>query len=149
MDGSSFIITTRPATETAGETTTLINTPQPEAAAPDMPKEIGWAVIGSFLVAMGSFMAFFGGSGPSLFMTVISLAYLAAYVTVPVVFFRIQRQSARQTTQQTTWGRFMKEGLVTWTGHVSGREAVLQIMTIPAALITAAVGMGIALQFAR
>jgi hypothetical protein len=94
---------------------------------------------------MASFMAFFGGSAQSFFMTVISLAYLAAYVTVPVVFFRIHPKAANQTT----WGRFMKEGLVTWTGHVSGREAVLQIMTIPAALIAAAVGMGVALQFAR
>jgi len=37
----------------------------------------------------------------------------------------------------------MKQGITTRTGHLTGREAFIQIMTIPIALIIAAIAMGI------
>jgi hypothetical protein len=114
-------------------------------AAPDVPKRVGYAVIGALGFAMLCFMAFFSGTGEARFMTAISLFYLTVYLAVPVVFFRIHRRSPRQVD----WPTFMKQGINTWTGHLTGREAFIQIMTIPVALVVAAIAMGIVWTAAR
>jgi len=109
-------------------------------AAPEVPKAIGYAIVAAFGLAMFVFMAFFGGSAQSRFMTVISLLYLTVYLAVPVIFFRIQPASKRQAN----WSQFEMTGLHTWTGHLTAKETFIQIMTIPMALIAAAVAMGVA-----
>jgi hypothetical protein len=128
-------VTSGPASDDVGIESRTTHAP----AAPDVPRCVGYAVIGAFGFAMIAFMTFFSGTSQVRFMTAISLFYLTVYLAVPVVFFRIQRRSLRQVD----WTSFIKKGISTWTGHLTGQEAFIQIMTIPAALICAAIAMGI------
>jgi hypothetical protein len=109
-------------------------------AAPEVPKAIGYAIVAAFGLAMLIFMLSFSGSGQSRFMTAISLIYLTVYLAVPAIFFRIHPKAKHQVT----WSDFERDGLHTWTGHLTAKEATIQILTIPMALISAAVALGVA-----
>jgi hypothetical protein len=120
-----------------------VATPQP--ATPQLPSAVGWLMLLVYAALMGAFLLFFGGSGSTAFVIAIGLFFLVVYAAVPFVFLRMQARNP----DQATWTRFLERGLETWTGHLSGRQALFQILAIPVALAIAVVGIGLAAHFAH
>jgi len=75
-------VTSGPASDDIGIENLTTHAP----AAPDVPKSVGYAVIGAFGFSMLCFMAFFSGTGYARFMTAISFFYLTVYLVVPSSF---------------------------------------------------------------
>ena len=88
---------------------------------------------------LGVFWLIFLGDGEALFMVAISGAYLAAYLATPYVMSRVGRID---TPQEKSLQEFLSEPFETWTGVITGREALLQVMLIPSAILLAVIGMG-------
>lgn len=105
----------------------------------DIPKAVGFAVVGAFGAVVLCFMFFFGGSAQSRFVTVVTLCFCAVYCAIPFILIVLTRKSA----WRGTWFSFQRNGLSIRTGHVRGKEALLQILVLPICLFVAAVGMGV------
>ncbi|HEX7920133.1 MAG TPA: hypothetical protein VF583_04220 [Bradyrhizobium sp.] len=109
-----------------------------EAAVPDVPAAVGWMILGAYALIMASFLVLFARDMEAGLMVAISGVYFAVYLGVPTVFFRTEGRSGDIDLR-----RFLKDGLNTWTGHVDGHEAIVQILLIPAALFVAITAIGI------
>jgi hypothetical protein len=121
----------------------------PQPAAPQIPPMVGWLMLLAYAATMAGFLLFFGGSAFTSFMLAIGFFYLAIYAGVPALFLRMQRPQVSAEARQADMARFLARGLETWTGHLSGRQALFQIMAVPAALAIAAFGIGLAAHFAH
>lgn len=111
-----------------------------EAAAADLPRAVGWMIVASYASILVAFGWAFLGAGDVLFNLGVCAAYLAMYLGVPWVFLKVEPKTGQPRPDLTD---FMERGLSTWTGHVTGREALAQILTIPVAVAIAALGIGI------
>ncbi|GIQ75217.1 hypothetical protein [Bradyrhizobium sp. RD5-C2] len=109
-----------------------------EAAVPDVPAAVGWMILGAYALIMASFLVFFARDMEAGLMVAISGVYFTVYLGVPAVIFRTEGRSG-----DVDLHRFLKDGLNTWTGHVDGHEAIVQILLIPAALFIAITAIGI------
>ena len=89
---------------------------------------------------LGVFWLTFLGDPESLFMVAISGVYLAAYMATPVAMSRVGRIDS---PQEKHFHQFLREPFETWTGITTGREALLQVMLIPTAILIAVAGMGL------
>jgi amino acid transporter len=121
----------------------------PQPAEPRLPPMVGWLMLLAYAVTMAGFLLFFGGSAFTVFMLAIGFFYLAVYAGVPLVFLRMQRPRASSDLRQADMAHFFARGLETWTGHLSGRQALFQIMAVPLALAIAVFGIGLAAHFAH
>ncbi len=93
------------------------------------------------------FWAAFQGDKEALFMVAISAVYLAAYMGTP---FMLSRVGGRvDPVQEKSLAAFLKEPFETWTGVMSGREAALQILLIPSAILIAGAGMALIVTMSR
>jgi hypothetical protein len=109
-----------------------------EAAAPDVPRAVGTMILGVYALIMGAFLFLFARDTEAGFMVAISAVYFTVYLGVPVAFFRAEGRSGDIDLE-----RFLKDGLNTWTGHVGGHEAIVQMLLIPVALTIAITAIGI------
>ncbi|MCK5746945.1 MAG: hypothetical protein KAH44_12055 [Oricola sp.] len=96
---------------------------------------------------LGVFWLAFQGDREALFMVAISAVYLAAYMGTPFMLSRIGGRV--DPVQEKPLARFLEEPFETWTGVISGREAALQILLIPSALLIASAGMGLIIAASR
>ena len=71
-------------------------------------------------------------------MVAVSDLYFTVYLGLPAVFFRTEARSGDVDLK-----RFLRDGLQTWTGHVGGFEAIVQILLIPVALTIAITAIGV------
>jgi hypothetical protein len=110
------------------------------AAAPDVPASVGVMIASSYVALVGTFALATVASAYSVYMITISFLFLAAYITVPYLFFRQERSNIRRPSLD----RFLRQGMDTLTGHCSGRAALVQMMIVPVFLTLGAAGMGIA-----
>jgi hypothetical protein len=115
-----------------------------EAAAPDVPAGVGAAIAAAYGLMMVGFLTFFVGSADNLLALGVDAVYLAMFLGVPALMFGIEHRSRR-----ITWFQFLNKGLVTWTGHVGGREAVAQILTIPFTIAAGIFGVGLIAHLVR
>lgn len=111
-----------------------------EAAAADLPKAVGWMIVASYASILVAFGWAFLGQGDVLFNLGGCAVYLAMYLGVPWVFLKVEPKTGQPRPDLAD---FMERGLSTWTGHVTGREALAQILAIPVAVAFAALGIGI------
>lgn len=109
-----------------------------EAAAPDVPAAVGWMILGVYALIMSSFLLLFARDMEAGLMVAISGVYFTVYLGVPATLFRTEGRS-----RDVDLKRFLKDGLHTWTGHVGGYEAIVQILLIPVALTIAITTIGI------
>lgn len=110
-----------------------------EAAAPDLPARVGWMILAAYGAILAAFLALYTGSGRAAFMVAISATYMAVFFAVPFAFLRNEPQHG----PRPSYARFLQQGIDTWTGHLTGREAVIQILTIPVMIAVAITGIGI------
>lgn len=90
---------------------------------------------------LGVFWLTFRGNSEALFMVAISAVYLGAYLGTPFLLSRVGGRI--DPVQSKPFAQFLEEPFETWTGAVSGREALLQIVLVPAAILIAVSGMGL------
>ncbi len=115
-----------------------------EAAASDVPAGVGVAIVAAYGLMMVGFLTFFAGSADNLLALAVDAVYLAMYLGVPALMFMVEGRSRR-----VTWFQFLNKGLTTWTGHVEGREAVAQILTIPLTIAGGVFGVGLIAHLVR
>jgi|GEM_PF-1678814 len=92
------------------------------------------------IATLGTFWLTFLGDAEALFMVAISSVYLAAYLGTPLVMNKVGEIDASQTKP---FHEFLAEPFETWTGIITGREAMLQVLMVPVAILVTAVGMGV------
>lgn len=86
-----------------------------------------YAALGSLLAGFLAVLAV-GLSTPGLILPMtINFAFLTAFFAVPAIFVR----SAHDRTGALRWSQFMRKGIETATGHSSGKEAAVLVLTLP------------------
>lgn len=78
------------------------------------------------------------GDREALFMVAISAFYLFAYMGTPYLMARL---GAKKAPRSSSLSQFLKEPFDTWTGVITGREAMIQVLTVPVAIAIAVTGM--------
>jgi ABC-type amino acid transport system permease subunit len=110
----------------------------PAPAVPDMPVEIGRAIVGIYVAIVVAFALTMAKGGQASFMIAISAFYVAMFLGVPRLFLAVEGDLSRRPS----WREFLSRGMSTHTGHMSGRSALLQILIVPVLLLTAISAMG-------
>lgn len=99
----------------------------PTPAVPDMPVAVGRMIVGVYAAIILAFALTMAGSAEAAFMLAISAFYVAIYLAIPAVFLAVEADAS----QRPSLAQFLASGMDTWTGHVSGRGALVQIMIVP------------------
>ena len=102
------------------------------------------AVYQSVLIAfswmmLSAWMAFGGTTGTDLDLAVATVL-CAVFLALPIVMYRSASSRLDRSSQSVE--RFLVSRVDTWTGLISGREAWLQVILIPAGLALAATLIG-------
>jgi hypothetical protein len=108
-------------------------------AAPDVPAGVGRLIVASYLGLLGTFFALMAGSPLTLFALVICAGFVTIYFTIPRIFLAVEADPARRPT----FGQFLANGIETFTGHSSGRDALVQMLIVPVLLSFGIAAMGI------
>jgi hypothetical protein len=114
----------------------------PQASTPavsDMPVAVGRMMVGVYAGLIGIFLATMARSGEATFMIAISGVYVAMFLSVPRIFFAVEKDSS----QRPDLARFMRQGIDTHTGHMSGGSALAQMFAVPLLLAGAVLAMGL------
>lgn len=109
-----------------------------EAAAPDVPRAVALMIVGAYALIVASFLLLFARDTEAGLMVAVSAVYFTVYLGVPSVFFRTEGRSGEIDLEC-----FLRDGLNTWTGHVGGHEAIVQMLLIPVAVAIAITAIGI------
>jgi len=108
-------------------------------AAPDIPIAVGRLMVGVYAGLIAIFFATMARSGEAAFMIVISGLYVAMFLSVARIFFAVAKDGSRRPDL----ARFMKLGIHTHTGHMSGGSALAQMFAVPLLLSGAILAMGL------
>ena len=104
---------------------------RPAAAAPDVPAAVGVLLFGVYLTLVGALAIATAGPGESKFALAIAALFVIAFFTVPRLLFAQEQDDGRRTSM----AHFLAAGLDTYTGHCSGRAALVQMFVVPVLLI--------------
>ena len=108
-------------------------------AAPDVPAAVGGMIAASYAGLIVALAVATVGSAESLFVIVIAALLVTTFFTVPRIFFAVERESG----VRTSFDDFLRDGMDTWTGHNSGKAALVQMLIVPVMLTLAVLAMGI------
>lgn len=110
-----------------------------EKAVPDLPVAIGPMIGAAYLLIVAVLAITIANAGQAAFVIVIDLVFLAAFLAVPAIFLKMERDPARRPSLS----RFWSQGMQTYTGHVSGGGAMAQIFVVPLLLGFGVLAIGI------
>lgn len=100
------------------------------AAAPDVPAAVGVLLVTCYLALISALAIATAGPGESKFALVIAALFVVAFFTVPrLILAQEPVDGARVTMDQ-----FLARGIETFTGHCSGRAALVQMFVVPVLL---------------
>lgn len=100
------------------------------AAAPDVPAAVGILMFACYLALIGGLAIATAGPGESKFALVIAALFVVAFFTVPrLILAQEPIDGARVSMDQ-----FLSSGIETYTGHCSGRAALVQMFVVPVLL---------------
>lgn len=111
----------------------------PQAAVPDVPAAVGPMMVGVYVAIVALFALTIANAGQAPFMIAIDAAFLMAFFAVPAIFLKQERDPSRRPTMS----RFLSQGMQTYTGHVSGGGALIQMFIVPVLLAFAVLAIGI------
>lgn len=114
-------------------------TARPEAAVPDVPAAVGVMLALAYVLIVGILALTVANAGQGPFMIAIDAAFLAAFFTVPVIFLKLEPDTVRRPGMS----RFLAQGMQTYTGHVSGGGALVQMFVVPVLLAMGVLAIGI------
>jgi ABC-type amino acid transport system permease subunit len=109
-------------------------------AVPDMPVAVGRSIAAVYCGLIAIFFATMGFSGEARFMIAISGFYVAIFLAVPRIFLAVEKDRSKRPDL----ARFMREGVDTYTGRMSGASALTQIFVVPVLLAVGILAMGLA-----
>ena len=109
------------------------------AAAPDVPAAVGGMIAAAYASLIVALFIATAGSLSSIFAIVIAGLFVAIFFTVPSIFFAVEPM----VETRPGLGRFMKCGMDTFTGHATGRAALVQMLVVPVFLTAAILAMGL------
>ncbi len=109
-------------------------------AVPDMPVAVGRSIAAVYCGLVAIFFATMGSSGEARLMIAISGFYVAIFLAVPRIFFAVEKDGS----MRPDLARFMREGIDTYTGRMSGASALAQIFVVPVLLALAILAIGLA-----
>lgn len=112
---------------------------RPASAAPDVPVAVGRGIVAVYAALIAIFFLTMGGSGEARFMIAISGFYVAMFLGVPRIFFAVEKDR----TRRPGFDRFMRQGIDTHTGRMSGGSALAQIFVVPILLTAAILAIGL------
>ena len=112
---------------------------QPERAVPDVPAAIGLGLIAVYASIVGLFALTIATAGQGPFMIAIDIMFLAAFFTVPIIILKEEKDPARRPSL----GRFIAQGMQTYTGHISGGGAIAQMFVVPICLAFGVLAIGL------
>jgi hypothetical protein len=113
----------------------------PTPAAPDVPAGVGVMIVAAYAALIAAFAAATIRSADSLFFLVIVIFFVAMYFAIPRLFFAIEPKRERRVDLN----HFLYKGIDTFTGHCSGRAALVQMLIVPVFLTLGVIAMGIAI----
>ena len=109
----------------------------PERLVPDLPPAVGFMLVGAFAWIIGAYLITFWSDLQALEMVVVDAVYTSVYLGVPWLILKLEPR----TGPNPTLAAFLHRGLHTFTGHLTGAEALVQILTVPVALAVATTAM--------
>ena len=110
-------------------------------AAPDVPAAVGGLIAASYAGLIVALAVATVGSAESIFVIVIAAPFVIAFFTVPRIFFAVERNSG----VRASFDDFLNKGMDTFTGHNSGKAALVQMLVVPVLLTFAILAMGVAI----
>ena len=111
----------------------------PAAAAPDVPAAVGGLIVGAYAALIAVFFTLFASSPLAFFAISVCAGFVAIFFAVPRLFFAVEADPARRPTLS----HFMHHGIQTLTGRTSGKDALIQMLIVPALLTFGLMTMGI------
>lgn len=108
-------------------------------AAPDVPAAVGGMIAASYAGLIVALALATASSAESIFAIVVAGLFVIIFFTVPRIFLAVERDGG----ERTDFDAFMRNGMETFTGHNSGKAALIQILIIPIMLTLAVISMGI------
>ena len=108
-------------------------------AAPDVPAAVGGMIAASYAGLIIALAVATVGSAESIFVIVIAALFVITFFTVPRIFFAVERDGG----VRTSFDAFLRDGMDTFTGHNSGKAALVQMLVVPVLLTFAVLAMGI------
>lgn len=118
---------------------TAADLPSPAPAAPDIPQSVGGLLALAYAALIGALAIATVGSLHSLFAIVIAAAFVAIFFSVPHIFLSIDPGSERRASLD----QFLRSGIQTFNGHSTGKDALVQMLIVPALLTLAILAMGV------
>ena len=112
---------------------------QSAPSTPDIPSSVGVMIVASYIMLLGSFAVTMVGSRSTALALSICFFFLGMYLLIPAIFLRIESRQLRRPSLSS----FMEIGMQTYAGHMSGKDALAQILVVPVLLTGAAIVMGI------
>lgn len=101
--------------------------------------------MGLFAAILAIFYLTFSHDAETVFMIGICAFYCLMYFGTPIVL----RRASREKRENKDWTEFLDEPFSTNTGLISGRTALLQICTVPAALAICVIGICVVITLSR
>jgi hypothetical protein len=111
----------------------------PAPAVPDVPSAVGKLLVGTYAMLVGVLFALMARSPLALFSIVIAAGFVAIYFAVPWLFLRVEADPSRRPS----FDRFIDRGIDTATGRTTGKDALVQMLTVPVLLILGLAAMGV------
>ena len=108
-------------------------------SSPDMPTAVGKLVVISYAALIGALALVAAGTRQSDFMIVIAALFVVMFFSVPRIFLGVERKGGLRPSLE----QFMANGTETWTGHNSGKAALVQILILPVSLTFAVLAMAV------
>lgn len=137
MDG---LVLAGPPDEKELRASLAVDPAMPSPAAPDVAAGVGGLIVAAYAALVLVFFALFTGSLSALFAVTVSGGFVAIFFSVPRLFFAVESDRSRRPSLDT----FISRGLGTLTGHVGGRDALIQMLIVPVLLFFGLLAMGIA-----
>jgi hypothetical protein len=109
-------------------------------SAPDVPVAVGRLIVAAYAALIAAFALAAAGSPESIFMISISALFVVMFFTVPRLMLGVEPKGAGHPS----FSRFLASGMDTFTGHSTGRAALVQILIVPVSLTGAVLAMGVA-----
>ena len=108
-------------------------------AAPDVPAAVGGLIAASYAGLIVALAVATVGSAQSIFVIVIAALFVVTFFTVPRIFFAVERDNGVRASLDN----FLRNGMNTFTGHNSGKAALVQMLIVPILLTLGVLAMGI------
>ena len=96
--------------------------------------------VGCWAALIAVFLATFAESPYTLYMLAVVIGYAIMFFGVPYVMSRMAPPDT--TVGKASFLQFLRGEVDTFTGHVSGAEALIQVIMVPLALTLGAIAIG-------